>query len=85
MAFNSVLTKRKKQAREITIKTARNLHFRTKKIAKMDDLRVLAKKQIKVVQLNYILCFIFNFVLRIIYIATFLKFCGIVAHWAFKF
>ena len=45
MAFNSVLTKRKKQAREITVKTARNLHFRTKKIAKMDDLRVQAKKQ----------------------------------------
>ena len=45
MAFNSVLTKRKKQAREITIKTARNLLFRTKKIAKMEDLRVLAKKQ----------------------------------------
>ena len=45
MAFNRVLTKRKKQAREITVKTAWNFHLRTKKFAKMDDLRVQAKKQ----------------------------------------
>ena len=45
MAFNGVLTKRKEQAREITVKTARNFHFRTKKFAKMDDLRVQAKKR----------------------------------------
>ena len=70
VTFNGVLTKRKEQAREITVKTARNFHFRTKKFAKMDDLRVQAKKR-KVIQLNYILSFIFNFVLRIIYIATF--------------
>ena len=40
MAFNKALTKRKEQAREITVKTAQNFHFRTKKFAKMDDLRV---------------------------------------------
>ena len=70
MTLKGALTKRKEQAREITVKTTRNFHFRTKKLAKMDDLRVQAKKR-KVVQLNYILSFIFNFVLRIIYIATF--------------
>ena len=45
MAFNGVLTKRKEQAREITVKTAQNFHFRTKNFAKMDDLRVQAKKR----------------------------------------
>ena len=30
MAFNGALTKRKEQAHEITVKTARNFHFRTK-------------------------------------------------------
>ena len=45
MTFNGVLTKRKEQAREITVKTARNFHFRTKKFAKMDDLIVQAKKR----------------------------------------
>ena len=30
MAFNEALTKRKEQAREITVKTAQNFHFRTK-------------------------------------------------------
>ena len=43
MSFNEVLTKRKEQAREIIVKTARNFHFRTKKFTKMDDLRVQAK------------------------------------------
>ena len=45
MAFNGVLTKRKEQAREIAVKTARNFHFRTKNFAKMDDLIVQAKKR----------------------------------------
>ena len=45
MAFNGVLTKRKEQAREITVKTTQNFHFRTKKFTKMDDLKVQAKKQ----------------------------------------
>ena len=45
MAFDGALTKRKEQAHKITVKTARNFHFRTKKIAKMDDLRVQAKKR----------------------------------------
>ena len=45
MAFNGALTERKEQARKITVKTAWNFHFRTKKIAKMDDLRVQAKKR----------------------------------------
>ena len=72
IAFNGVLTKKKEQASEITAKTAQNFHFSTKKFTKMDDLRVQANKQKrKVVQLNYILSFIFNFVLHIIYIATF--------------
>ena len=44
VAFNGALTKRKEQAREITVKMAQNFHFRTKKFAKMDDLRVQAKK-----------------------------------------
>ena len=44
MSFNGVLTKRKEQAREIIVKTARNFHFRTKNLLiKMDDLRVQAK------------------------------------------
>ena len=30
MAFNEALTKRKEQAREITVKTAQNFLFRTK-------------------------------------------------------
>ena len=30
MAFKGALTKRKEQAHEITVKTARNFHFRTK-------------------------------------------------------
>ena len=34
MAFNGVLTKRKEQACEITVKMAWNFHFRTKKFAK---------------------------------------------------
>ena len=45
MTFNGALTKRKEQAREIIVKTAQNFHFRTKKFATMDDLRVQAKKQ----------------------------------------
>ena len=49
MTLKGALTKRKEQAREITVKTARNFHFRTKKFAKMDDLRVQAKKR-KVIQ-----------------------------------
>ena len=44
MAFNGVLTKRKEQAREITVITAWNFHFRTKNFTKMDDLIVQAKK-----------------------------------------
>ena len=44
MAFNGALIKRKEQAREIIVKTAQNFHFRTKKFATMDDLRVQAKK-----------------------------------------
>ena len=71
-AFNGALTKSKEQAREIIVKTAQNFHFRTKKFTKMDDLRVQAKR--KVVQLNYIISFIFNFVLCIIFIATFQNF-----------
>ena len=34
MAFNGVLTKRKEQAHEITVKTACNFHFRTKNLLK---------------------------------------------------
>ena len=34
MSFNEVLTKRKEQAREIIVKTARNFHFRTKNLLK---------------------------------------------------
>ena len=71
MAFNGVLTKRKEQAREITVKTARNFHFRTKKFAKMNDLRVQAKKQEKGSPIKLHIEFYFTFVLRIIYIATF--------------
>ena len=52
-------------AREITVKTARNFHFRTRNSLKCEKR--------KVVQLNYILSSIFNFVLCIIYIATFLN------------
>ena len=44
MAFNEALTKRKEQAHEITVKTAWNFHFRTKRFTKMDDLRVQATK-----------------------------------------
>ena len=44
MALNKAFTKRKEQACEITIETAQNFHFRTKKFAKMDDLRVQAMK-----------------------------------------
>ena len=44
MAFNGVLTKRKEQACEITVKMAWNFHFRTKKLAKRDAFRVQAKK-----------------------------------------
>ena len=59
-------------AREITVKTARNFHFRTKKFTKTDNLTVQAKKgKRRVVQLNYILSFIFNFVRHIIYIVIF--------------
>ena len=72
MAFNGALIKRKEQAREIIVKTAQNFNFSTKKFTKMGDLRVQAKR--KVVQLNYIISFIFNFVLCIIYIATFQNF-----------
>ena len=42
IAFNGVLTKRKEKACEITVKTAQNFHFRTKKFTKIDDLRVQA-------------------------------------------
>ena len=45
VAFYEALTKRKEQTCEITVKTARNFHFRTKKFAKMDELRVQAKKR----------------------------------------
>ena len=45
MTLKGALTKRKEQAREVTVKTARNFHFRTKKFAKMNDLRVQAKKR----------------------------------------
>ena len=34
MSFNGVLTKKKKPAREIIVKTARNFHFRTKNLPK---------------------------------------------------
>ena len=44
MAFNGVMTKRKEQVHEITVKTAQNFHFRTKNIPKMVDPRVQAKK-----------------------------------------
>ena len=40
MAFNGVLTKRKEQACEITVKMAQNFHFRTKKFTKKDTFRV---------------------------------------------
>ena len=57
---------------EITVKTARNFHFRTKKFTKMDDLKSPHNKTKRmVVQLNYILSSIVYFVLPIIYIATF--------------
>ena len=76
MSFNGVLTKKKKPAREIIVKTARNSHFRTKNLPKwmiLESHKSKVSKVIKrkVVQLNHILSFIFNFVLRIIYIATF--------------
>ena len=70
-------------AREIIIKMARNVHFRTKNSLKWMILESRQRKR-KVVQLNYILSFIFDFVLRISYIATFSKFCSVVAHRAFK-
>ena len=57
-------------AREIIVKTARNFHFRTKNSLKWMILESRQRKR-KVVQLNYILSFIFNFVLCIIYVATF--------------
>ena len=44
-AFNGALNKSKEQAREITVKTAQNFHFRNKKFTKMGDLRVQAKKR----------------------------------------
>ena len=34
MPFNGALTQRKEQAREITVKMARNFHFRTKNLLK---------------------------------------------------
>ena len=71
-AFNGVLTKSKEQAGEIIVKTAQNFYFRTKKFAKKGGYWSPGKEtKRKVVQLNYILSFILNFVLCIIYIATF--------------
>ena len=57
---------------EITVKTARNFHFRTKNSLKWMILKSPHKEtKRKVVQLNYKLSSIFYFVLPIIYIATF--------------
>ena len=70
MAFNGASTKRKEQACEITVKMAQNFHVRTKKFTEKDAFRLQAKKW-RERQSNYTLSFIFNFVLRIIYIATF--------------
>ena len=56
-------------AHEITVKTAWNSHFRTKNSLKWMILESRQRNEEKVVQLNYILSFIFNFVLQLIYIA----------------
>ena len=56
---------------EITVKTARNFHFRTKNSLKWMILSPHKETKRMVVQLNYILSSIFYFVLPIIYIATF--------------
>lgn len=73
-------------ARENTrVKTARNFHFKTKNLLKWTMLESRQKTKRKVVRLNYILGFIFNFVLLIIYIALQLfEIVHVVAHRAIK-
>ena len=71
MAFNGALNKRKEQAHEITVKTARNFHFRTKHSLKWMILESRQRNEEKGSPIKLHIEFYFNFVLRIIYIATF--------------
>ena len=71
MAFNGALTKRKEQTHEITVKTARNFHFRTKHSLKWMILESRQRNEEKGSPMKLHIEFYFNFLLRIIYIATF--------------
>ena len=71
-------------ALEITVKTAWNFHFRTKKFTKMDDRGVQAKKQEKGSPFKLHIEFYFKLCTSHNLHCNFLKFCSVVTHRAFK-
>ena len=84
MTFDGALTKRKEQAHKITVKTARNFHFRTKKSLKWMILESRQRNEEKGSPIKLHIEFYFQLCTSHNLHCNYSKFCSIVAHRAFK-